>query len=278
MELTKITTGILLELKANSKNSIYSADPTVAHYEFYEKYPDANEQLPKRPDILTMRSIMAGDVVMVKDKLVLAKEVDLLDPVALEKKINAEIKKAKKAVVGVSDRVKKMIDEDVEMTKKYYKTRGYLAMNVRLHTNMGTRGKPVFDEIYHDIKERYPDKLSNGYIHRDKDDVWGVQLRISFKTNKSTADLLLIPGMSITKTPGGGDSLNESKIDDVSYTRADAFDISKNELVYSLLEEGFDLGKMQNVDEIRAKVPEEYREAFDEGYTPATFKGLFEEM
>ena len=70
--MTEITTGVCLELKGKSKKPIYSADPTVAHFEFYEKYPDADEL---RLDILTMRTILAGDVVIVKDKLVLATEV-----------------------------------------------------------------------------------------------------------------------------------------------------------------------------------------------------------
>lgn len=69
---TEITTGICLELKAKSKNPVYSADPTVAHYEFYEKYPDTEDL---RLDILTMRTVLAGDVVIVKDKLVLATEI-----------------------------------------------------------------------------------------------------------------------------------------------------------------------------------------------------------
>ena len=50
-----------------------------------------------------------------------------------------------------------------------------------------------------------------------------------------------------------------------AYSKTTKFIVNGNELCWGLLELGFNLGDVQNIEEIRSHVPSEYVKCFDEG-------------
>ena len=79
-EPTKVTSGVLLELKGNSTSHYYELTPNHVMAEFKDLYPNYTGL-----DILSMRAVLAGDITVVLIKrshsfeLWLTKELDILD-------------------------------------------------------------------------------------------------------------------------------------------------------------------------------------------------------
>ena len=180
----------------------------------------------------------------------------------------------------IKERAKKtkaMFDEDVETTTQVVAMRGHLARNGRLGINIPPKMTKYFEERYFKIKGRYPDPKF--YKPHDNDGQRAEQLLVIYKCDKSTAEQLLIPGMVLTKTDTGMDSLKEGSMKDyVGYFKKSYFRVSKNELVYQLLDEGFDFGDKQDYALIKSMIPEKYHEAFDEGFSNPSFGNFFTEI
>ena len=156
--------------------------------------------------------------------------------------------------------------EDEDFSKKYYRTLGFLARNTKIIARIPSDTKEWFDERYCMVKGNYPEKSQPGYIlHTEDTNKWYAQVQILFylPTGKST-DMVLEPGMVLVKG-SSYDELKPYSIDYPAYTKNTKFIVNGNELCWSLLELGFDLGDVHNIEEIRSHVPAEYVKCFDEG-------------
>lgn len=181
----------------------------------------------------------------------------------------------------IKERVTKteiMFDEDVETGKLVAAMRGHLARNGRIDTNIPPKAMKWFEERHFTITGTYPDPKF--YKSNNNDDQRAEQLKVVYKCDKSTAEQMLIPGMVLTKTDGGTmDSLNEGSMRGYEgYFRKGYFTVSKNELVYQLLHEGFVLGNKQDYVLIKSRIKPEYHEAFDEGFSTPAFTEFFTDV
>lgn len=156
---------------------------------------------------------------------------------------------------------------DVDFSEKYYRTLGFLARSVKIIARIPANTKEWFDERYCMVKGDYPEKQAGYILHTEETNKWYSQVQVLFRlpSGKTSADITFEPGKMLVK----GSSYDELKSYSInhppSYSKTSKFIVNGNELCWWLLELGFNLGDVHNVEKIRSHVPSEYVKCFDEG-------------
>jgi hypothetical protein len=136
-------------------------------------------------------------------------------------------------------------------TGNYFRTIGYLASRATIAAEVNPRCEQSFVERYTALKGKSPVyRLQEVKYYR-----WFLKMNIVCKVPDFDYDL----GYGVkfkTYKEGTGEIFN-------------------NNLIWELLEMGFDLGNTHDVDAIRNEVPEKYLGAFDEGYKSGVSVGTF---
>lgn len=142
--------------------------------------------------------------------------------------------------------------DNLTENEKYFTTLGYLVKNSFIEAIIPPKSQSGFDSTYRRIKGRYPSAGQRGYyLHPDAQvDKWGVEMRLTFNIPTDYPEDHLSFGPSVSP---------------VTSPRNDQRRINSNSFCYRLLEFGFELGDIHDVEEITSNVPEEYRKDFQKG-------------
>ena len=127
----------------------------------------------------------------------------------------------------------------------YFKTLGYLAKNGTFKAEMLHGDIQRFLHNFKAIKGTTP-SVEEFLVLPHKTNKYGLQLRIWFK------DAAITFPDNITKR-------NNSKANPL------LCNVSSNEWWWELLNMGFNIGSKHNIQEIRNNIPEQYKEAFEQG-------------
>jgi hypothetical protein len=133
--------------------------------------------------------------------------------------------------------------------EKYFRTCGYLSINCFIEAVIPFKSKAGFDRTFARIKGRLPRENEQGYyIHNDPTvDKWGVEMRLTFPIKDAT-DMDFGGSYAPVRSPN-----------------PEELRINSNELCYRLLSMGFNLGKIHDIEKIKANIPDRYRTAFEKG-------------
>jgi hypothetical protein len=129
-----------------------------------------------------------------------------------------------------------------ESTEEFWKSIGFLASHAELVAFVVEKNEDSFLQRYYELKEREPLRFT--LISNPKQ--WGNELRV-----------IVEPSWNLTL----------GNIIPVTGNTENRINFNSNSLVWWLLELGFDLGRNHDVESIRSSVPNEFKEAFDEGYS-----------
>jgi hypothetical protein len=165
-------------------------------------------------------------------------------PIELQKRIILNISIEESSVTPYTDEDK---------NKQFFVTMGYLSNNSFIEAIIPPKSQNGFDITFHRIKGRHPDAESEEgyYVHHDSNvDKWGVEMRLTFEIPKK---------ISLNQLDFG------SSVRIVESPDYDKKRINNNGLCWKLLSFGFELGARHNLDAIESKVPERYRENYQEG-------------
>jgi hypothetical protein len=164
---------------------------------------------------------------------------DQLD-IALQKRIIQNISFEEHRVIPYTDHGR---------NEKYFRTLGYLSFNCFIEAVIPLKSKAGFDRTFAKIKGRFPQENEQGYyVHNDPAvDKWGVEMRLTFP-KKDTADMDFGGLYAPVRSPD-----------------PEELRINSNELCYHLLNMGFNLGKIHDIERIKANIPDRYRTAFEKG-------------
>lgn len=127
------------------------------------------------------------------------------------------------------------------------KTLGFLVKNAHIRADIPYPKQDIFDNLFLNVKGRYPDEDEDGYSPHRCAATRFYCLRMTFKSPEIG---LSFPSHIELKEVG-----------------KNSIRISNNEYGWELLEKGFGLGKNHDIEEIDSWIPEQYKKAFQEGLT-----------
>jgi len=138
---------------------------------------------------------------------------------------------------------------DHSLNESYFRSLGFVCHSGFIEAIIPLKSKAGFDKTFLRIKGRQPRSNEPGYyVHNDPVvNKWGVEMRLTFSMpRKSQIDF----GISYVL---------------VKSTDPTKLRINSNELCYRLLESGFNLGEIHDVEKIKSNLPDLYKASFEEG-------------
>jgi len=166
-----------------------------------------------------------------------------------------KIKRHRKRVLKINTLINSHISsETTAISKKFFRTIGYLARNGCMYAFMPDKYAEVFESKYKDITGKMPDghvihiTKSNGELRK-----WGVELRISYNLPDGieSKDIELGPFNGYVEPVAGS---------------GHEYNINNNDFCWYLFSLGFEIGKDHEINAIIDNVPDEYVEEFKKGY------------
>ena len=145
----------------------------------------------------------------------------------------------------------------LDRNRRYFRSLGFLASRVTMmEAIVPPKAQAGFVDTYRTIVGRPPQVGAIGYyVHHQEVDKWGNELRITFDASATELQVLDFgPGVAAVKNPSGADT---------------SWRINRNSFWWDLLRVGFRMGNHQILDEIRDRIPQEYKGEFDDGTTAA---------
>jgi len=141
---------------------------------------------------------------------------------------------------------------------QFFFTLGFLAIRVTMieaivppHALVG------FSQNYSSLKGAKPRQGQGGlYVHRFEVDKWGCELRITFRaTQQELTNLDFGPDAHVVEDPANPGT---------------RWRINNNGFWWRLLNRGFEMGNVQSANQIRTKIPLQYKQQFDLGGNAAS--------
>jgi len=149
--------------------------------------------------------------------------------------------------------IEDMLQFDAEhMNAKYAFTLGYLAKHACIVADIPYTSQESFDTTYESIKGVEPNKESPKYMVHKCSDTWTYAIRVYFTIKEDIDEADLVLPKSVIDNMGNHDRRTKR--------------ISENAWAWRIIGMGFDLDTNHNVDLIRSNIPEQYKEAFDNGF------------
>lgn len=145
-------------------------------------------------------------------------------------------------------------------SQEFYENIGYLANPVRgtnIEVEMPERRQATFIPEYAALTNNYPlpqdTTCAPYYVYTNNPNKYGLEARVYFDSNENLPQTLydMLEPRKVQNRPGYEEFKRR---------------ISKKEHVFPFLEKGFVLGRSQDVNRIRALVPQQYIVDFDRGY------------
>ena len=137
--------------------------------------------------------------------------------------------------------------------RQFFRTLGFLASRITMmEAIVPPKAQRGFVQTYRAITGNRPrDGVVGYYVHYERVDKWGNELRITFDASQDELQGLDFgPGVEVVVNPGNVG---------ISWR------INRNAFWWNLLRVGFKMGNHQNVGTIRQGVPQAYRSEFDIG-------------
>ena len=137
--------------------------------------------------------------------------------------------------------------------RQYFQSLGFLASRMTMmEAIVPPKAQAGFVQTYREITGNAPQEGAIGYyVHHQQVDKWGNELRITFNASETELQTLDFgPGVAVVANPG---NVNTS------------WRINKNAFWWNLLRLGFRMGNQQVLDDIRERVPRNYKTEFDNG-------------
>ena len=139
----------------------------------------------------------------------------------------------------------------------YFRTLGFLASRITMmEAIVPYRGRAGFVRDYRTRTGVSPQEDDIGYyVHQEQVDKWGNELRVTFDAPGDELELLDFgPTVAVVVNPSN---------------RGLSWRINRNAFWWDLIQLGFRMGNQQDIDVIRGRIPQVYREEFDNGRAAA---------
>lgn len=141
----------------------------------------------------------------------------------------------------------------LDRNRQYFQSVGFLASRITMmEAIVPPKAQAGFVQSYREITGNTPQESAIGYyVHHQQVDKWGNELRVTFNASETELQYLDFgPGVEVVVNPG---SISTS------------WRINRNAFWWNLLRLGFRMGNQQVLGDIRERVPQVYREDFDNG-------------
>lgn len=137
------------------------------------------------------------------------------------------------------------------LSNEFYKTLGYLAKNATLYIKLLPKNVGIFYDEFFELKGYDPVEESGVFCilqENEKSSPWSNELSVFVELPK-------------------GWELNTGNIEseNLKNKRGSRATFNSTSWVWWLLEQGFNLGRVHNIEQIRSSVPDWFKESFDSG-------------